>query len=69
MSAELGFAGAGDVTGCRLDCATATTVDSSAATTAEADIVSKIVKILRLASVANWAVSRCHLAAKPGYRK
>lgn len=50
-TAELDFAGAGDVTGCRLDCEMATKVDSSAAMSAEADIVSKIIKIFVLASV------------------
>lgn len=44
-TAELGFAGAGDVTGCRLDCEMATTADSSVAKSVEADIVSKIIKI------------------------
>lgn len=48
LSAELGFAGAGDVTGYRLDYETEMAVDSSAVMSAEADIVSKIIKIFIL---------------------
>lgn len=60
-----GFAGAGDVTGCRLDCETATTVDSSEEMSAEADIVSKIVKT-QISISRDSASCRRHMLAMTG---